>query len=167
MSWDEYATADPYVIRVGSEFYMYYLGQDRAARQRIGVARSSDGLHWQKLKANPVLELGEPGAFDENGLGEPAVWQQRGYYWMLYTGRGAGEVRQLGLARSTDGVHWTKMRDVFAGAYEWDSKVICDPSVEVLDDSQVAVWFGGGDIARPDENLNGQIGFGTLRMVPQ
>jgi predicted GH43/DUF377 family glycosyl hydrolase len=167
MSWDEYATADPYVIRVGSEFYMYYLGQDRAARQRIGLARSSDGLHWQKLTANPVLELGEPGAFDENGLGEPAVWQQRGYYWMLYTGRGAGEVRQLGLARSTDGVHWTKMRDVFAGAYEWDSKVICDPSVEVIDDSQVAVWFGGGNIARPDENLNGQIGFGTLRMVAQ
>jgi hypothetical protein len=86
---------------------------------------------------------------------------------MLYTGRGAGEVRQLGLARSTDGVHWTKMRDVFAGAHEWDSKVMCDPSVELIDDSTVAVWFGGGNVARPDENLNGQIGFGTLHIVAQ
>jgi hypothetical protein len=59
------------------------------------------------------------------------------------------------------------MQDVFAGAHEWDSKVICDPSVEVIDDSTVAVWFGGGNVARPDENLNGQIGFGTLRMVAQ
>jgi len=167
MSWDEKGVADPYVIRIGSTFYMYYLGQDRAARQRIGVARSADGLHWQKLTSNPVLELGVPGAFDENGLGEPAVWQQRGFYWMLYTGRGAGEVRQLGIARSTDGIHWNKMHDVFTGAHEWDSKVMCDPSVEVIDDSSVAVWFGGGNIARPDENLNGQIGFGTLRMVAQ
>ncbi len=165
MSWDEKGVADPYVIRIGSTFYMYYLGQDRAARQRIGVARSPDGMHWQKLTSNPVLELGAPGAFDENGLGEPAVWQQRGFYWMLYTGRGAGEVRQLGIARSTDGIHWSRMQDVFAGAHEWDSKVICDASVEVIDDSSTAVWFGG--IARPDENLNGQIGFGTLRMAAQ
>ena len=167
MSWDENGVADPYVIRVGSEFYMYFLGQDRAARQRIGVARSSDGVHWQKLMGNPVLEIGAPGAFDENGLGEPAVWQQRGYYWMLYTGRGAGEVRRLGLARSTDGVHWTKLRDVFAGAHAWDAKVICDPSVAVIDDSTVAVWFGGGDAPSPDYGLNGQIGFGTLRMAAQ
>ena len=27
----------------------------------------------------------------------------------------------------------------------------------------VRVWFGGGDIARPDENLNGQIGYGELK----
>jgi Glycosyl hydrolases family 32 N-terminal domain len=167
MSWDEYGVADPYVIRIGKTFYMYYLGEDRAARQRIGVARSEDGLHWQKLTANPVLEIGAPGAIDENGLGEPAVWQQRGYYWMLYTGRGAGEVRRLGLARSTDGLHWSKMQDVFEGAREWDSKVMCDPSVEPLDDSQTLVWFGGGNVARPDENLNGQIGFGTLHMVAQ
>ena len=39
--WDERAVADPYVIRIGAYFYMYYLGQDRAMRQRIGVARSA------------------------------------------------------------------------------------------------------------------------------
>jgi len=167
MSWDERGVADPYVLRIGSEFYMYFLGQDRAARQRIGVARSEDGAHWRKLTSNPVLELGDPGAFDENGLGEPAVWQTRGFYWMLYTGRGAGEVRRLGIARSTDGVHWTKLPYVFGGAHPWDSKVMCDPSVEPVDDSTVQVWFGGGDIARPDENLNGQIGHGVLRMTPQ
>jgi len=167
MSWDEYGVADPYVIRIGSTFYMYYLGEDRAMRQRIGVAKSADGAHWQKLTSNPVLELGAPGAFDENGLGEPEVWQQRGYYWMLYTGRGAGELRRLGIARSTDGIHWSKMQDVFQGAYPWDSKVMCDPSVEVVDESTAIVWFGGGNVARPDENLNGQIGMGTLRMVAQ
>ncbi len=109
MSWDERGVADPDVLRIGPYFYLYYLGQDRADRQRIGLARSADGIHWQKLVSNPILELGPPGAFDENGLGEPAVWQARGFYWMLYTGRGAGEIRRLGLARSTDGVHWSKV----------------------------------------------------------
>jgi hypothetical protein len=163
MSWDEYGVADPYIIRVNDSYYLYFLGQDRASRQRIGVARSRNGIQWDKLRSNPILELGESGAFDEKGLGEPAVWQARGFYWMLYTGRGAGEVRKLGMARSIDGVHWTKLPQVFSGAQEWDSKVMCDPTVEPLDDSRVAVWFGGGNVASPDENLNGQIGYGVLR----
>jgi hypothetical protein len=172
MSWDERAVADPYVIRIpgtgphaGDPYlYMYYLGQDRAdpPRQRIGVARSADGVHWEKLRSNPILELGDPGSFDEAGLGEPAVWQSNGFYWMLYTGRDFEEYRRLGLARSTDGVHWQKQAAVFSGAHEWDSKVICDPTV-LVENGQIRVWFGGGNAASPDEKLNGQIGYATLR----
>ena len=164
-SWDEYGVADPYVVRAGPYFYMYYLGQDRAKQQRLGVARSSDGVRWTKLRSNPILELGGIGSFDENGLGEPAVWQSHGYHWMLYTGRDIVEVRRMGLARSADGVHWTKLPEVFSGSEAWNSKVMCDPTVEVLADSRIAVWFGGGNVAHPVGNLNGQIGYGVLRAV--
>jgi predicted GH43/DUF377 family glycosyl hydrolase len=166
MSWDERDVADPYVIRIGSYFYMYYLGQDRAdpPRQRIGVARSGDGIRWTKLRTNPILELGDPGAFDEAGLGEPAVWSSHGFYWMLYTGRDFAELRRVGLARSTDGVHWRKLPAVFAGTQAWDSKVLCDPTV-LVEGSEIRVWFGGGDVASPDERLHGQIGYGILRPV--
>jgi predicted GH43/DUF377 family glycosyl hydrolase len=160
-SWDERGVADPYVIRAGSAYYMFYLGQDRARRQRLGVAMSDDGITWYKLRSNPILELGEYGAFDENGLGEPAVWAARGYYWMLYTGRDRGEVRRLGLARSRDGVAWVRQPEVLAGDQPWDSKVLCDPSV-LAERDRVQVWFGGGDVAQPDQNVDGQIGFGTL-----
>lgn len=161
-SWEERGVADPYVIRSSGYFYIYYLGQDRARRQRLGLARSPDGVRWEKLRANPILELGGPGAFDENGLGEPAVWDYGGFYWMLYTGRDAGESRRLGLARSTDGVHWNKLPVVFSGEKAWDSKVMCDPSV-VMEGQQIRVWFGGGDVARPDENVHGQIGLAILK----
>jgi len=154
-SWDERDVADPDVIRAGSELYLYYLGQDRGARQRIGVARSHDGVHWEKLRANPVLD-------DEDNIGEPAVWQDRGFYWMLYTARLRDEQRRLRLARSIDGVHWTKLPGELAGAQAWDSKVICDAAV-VVDGGRVLVWFGGGDVARPDENIQGQIGYGVLQ----
>lgn len=160
-SWDERGVADPYVIRAGENFYMFYLGQDRARRQRLGVAMSRDGVRWTKLRGNPILELGEYGSFDSNGLGEPAVWTVRGYYWMLYTGRDHDEIRRMGLARSRDGVRWEKLPTVIAGSEAWDSKVICDPAV-IVNGDRVTVWFGGGDVANPDQNIHGQIGLGQL-----
>ena len=162
-SWDERGVADPYVIRAGASFYMYFLGQDRAGRQRLGVARSGDGVHWQQLLSNPVLELGEAGAFDENGLGEPAVWVSHGRYWMLYTGRDREEYRRIGLAWSLEGVRWTRLAadTVFSGSEAWNAKVVCDPSV-LLEDGVIRVWYGGGDRAAPAENLNGAIGYAVL-----
>jgi predicted GH43/DUF377 family glycosyl hydrolase len=164
-SFDERAVADPDVIRRGDWFYMFYLGQDRAARQRLGVARSRDGAVWEKLRTNPILELGEPGAFDETGLGEPAVWSSGGWYWMLYTGRDRAERRRVGLARSADGVRWDRETRFapLAGAEAWDSQVMCDPTVEIQPSGAIRVWFGGGDVATPDHGLNGQIGVGLLR----
>jgi hypothetical protein len=113
-----------------------------------------------------VLELGQPGSFDEIGLGEPAVWSSRGSYWVLYTGRDKHENRRLGLARSQDGVRWQRVEEspVLAGNAAWNAKVVCDPSVEV-DSDIVRVWFGGGDRAEPAENLNGQIGLATLEIT--
>ena len=164
-SWDERGVADPYVIRQVDFYYMYFLGQDRARRQRLGVARSRDGVHWDKFRENPILELGAPGRFDELGLGEPAVWSQHGWYWMLYTGRDRKEYRRLGLARSRDGVRWQRVTEdaVLSGTHDWDAKVVCDPSVLVEGDI-VSVWFGGGNKAQPAENLNGQIGYATLKL---
>jgi predicted GH43/DUF377 family glycosyl hydrolase len=160
-AWDERGVADPHVIRIGRSYYMFYLGQDRARRQRLGVAVSDDGVTWYKLRRNPILELGDYGAFDENGLGEPAVWASHGYYWMLYTGRDRSEVRRIGLARSRNGVDWEKQPTVFAGDQAWDSKVICDPAV-LVEGGHVRVWFGGGDVPTPDHGLHGQIGVATL-----
>ncbi len=162
-SWDERGVADPYVIEAGGRYYMYYLGQDRARRQRLGVAQSEDGVQWTKLLSNPVLQLGAAGAFDENGLGEPAVWSGQGRYWMLYTGRDRRECRRLGLAWSLDGVHWTRLAadTVLTGAQPWNSKVLCDPSV-LVEENVVRVWFGGGDVCTPAERLHGQIGYATL-----
>ncbi len=164
-SWDERGAADPYVLETGGKLYLYYLGQDRARRQRLGLAVSEDGTVWTKLRQNPILELGGPGAFDENGLGEPAVWQAHGWWWMLYTGRASNEVRRMGLARSQDGVRWQKLDLVISGTEAWNSKVVCDATV-IPEAARVRVWFGGGDDAQPAENLHGQIGYGELIWRP-
>jgi predicted GH43/DUF377 family glycosyl hydrolase len=161
-SFDESAVADPYVIRIGDTWYMYYLGQDRARRQQIGLARSRDGIVWEKLRSNPVLAMSDPGGMDDRGLGEPAVWQSKGWYWMLFTGRDVHESRTLGLARSLDGVKWIRSSEIFRGDQAWDNKVLCDPTV-LVQNGRVRVWFGGGDVASPDQNLHGQIGVGEMK----
>jgi predicted GH43/DUF377 family glycosyl hydrolase len=163
-AWDERAAADPYVIEQDGRLYLYYLGEDRARRQRLGLAVSTDGLHWTKLRSNPILEIVE-GSFDENGLGEPAVWRARGSWWMLYTGRSRSEVRRMGLARSQDGVRWQRTALVITGSEPWNAKVVCDATVLAGED-RVRVWFGGGDVAHPAENLHGRIGYGELVWQP-
>jgi predicted GH43/DUF377 family glycosyl hydrolase len=165
-SWDERGVADPFVIRQGSYFYLYYTGLDRAQVQRLGVARSTDGTHWRKLVTNPILSPGGRDSMDEAGLGEPAVWQAGGKYWMLFTGRAWDEQRRLGLAESPDGVTWARVKNwSFSGTDSWDSKVVCDPSVEVTP-TGVRLWFGGGDVASPDERLHGQIGYAFIPATP-
>lgn len=166
-SWDERGAADPYVVSFGDFLYMYYLGQDRAHRQMLGVARSRDGVVWTRLRGNPVLEPGGPGQFDERGVGEPAVWTAYGWYWMLYTGRDRHERRRIGLARSRDGVHWEKVGAgaLFAGRDAWNQQVACDPAV-MERGGEVRVWYGGGDVPRPDERVDGQIGLFTLTPEP-
>lgn len=160
-SWDERGAGDPYVIRAGPNYYMFYLGMDRSERQSLGVAMSADGVAWYKLRSNPILQPGDYGSFDENGLGEPAVWVAHGYYWMLFTGRDRNENRRLGLARSREGIRWEKLPAVIAGDQQWNTKVICDPTV-IMEGDHVRVWFGGGDVPRPDQNIDGQIGLATL-----
>ena len=162
-SFDESAVADPYAVRLNGTFYLYYLGQNRAHQQRLGLARSPDGVVWEKLRSNPLFDLPAPGsnAFDENGQGEPAVFLFQGRYWLLWTGRDAMEHRALGLAFSSDGVHWIPVNRIFRGSQPWNNAVLADPTV-VLFHGEPTVWFGGGNKPSPDERLNGQIGMGRF-----
>jgi predicted GH43/DUF377 family glycosyl hydrolase len=162
-SWDETGVGDPYVIRCGGSYYLYYLGQNRRGLQRLGVARSQDGVHWQKSGANPVLDVGAPGSFDERGLGEPAVFVAGGRFYMLYTGRDTAEQRRVGWAQSDNGVDWERVAaaPLLQGFSAWNSRVVCDPAVW-REGARILVWFGGGDEASPDENLNGQIGLAWI-----
>ncbi|WP_153100480.1 hypothetical protein [Paraburkholderia hayleyella] len=168
-SWEDSAVGDPYVIARNGYLYLYYLGQNHTAIQRLGVARSQDGITWQRSSANPVLDVGAYGTFDENGLGEPSVAYTPPYFYMLYTGRDKNEQRNIGYAISTDGIHWKKMSVTGLIAQKqlpsWASKVVCDTTLLENSPGKWQVWFGGGDKPHPGQNLNGQIGLATLDLT--
>ena len=87
---------------------------------------------------------------------------------MLYTGRDRAENRRLGIVRSLDGVHWERLREsaLFEGTAPWMSKVVCDPHVEPGENGALRIWFGGGSIPHPAENIAGAIGYATLELMP-
>ncbi|WP_322924136.1 hypothetical protein [Paenibacillus campi] len=168
-TWDSDGVADPYVIKHGDYLYLYYLGMNEMKVQRLGVARSKDGIHWDKLSSNPILDVGAAGTFDENGLGEPSVVYYAPYFYMIYTGRNASETRDVGLAISSDGINWRKMDT--AGLFpnrapgSWDQYVICDTTLW-LDSptNKLYAWYGGGNKQEPAQNLNGNIGLFTVNI---
>ena len=156
-AWDEAAVADPYVVACTDVLYLFYLGQDRHGRQRLGLARSADGVRWQRSDRNPILELGGRDAFDERGLGEPAVLRTPDGWRMLYTGRDSQERRRMGWAHSQDGLRWEKRGPILSGQLPWNEAVVCDATF-LVEGAQLSVWYGGGSVPSPDENLSGAIG---------
>lgn len=167
--WNSISVADPYVIEHDGNLYMYYLGENEQGIQRLGVAMSEDGINWIENTLNPIMDVGVFGAFDEYGLGEPSIIYKAPYFYMLYTGRNSAEQRNIGIAVSTDGVNWKKMNydGLFQlGGDKWNSQVRCDTTLLDEGDS-ITVWYGGGNIASPDENLNGSIGMFKIKFDNQ
>jgi hypothetical protein len=169
--WDEHSVSDPYVLRDGKSLYMYFLGMNRVGVQKLGVAKSLDGVKWIKHPGNPILDVGRIGDFDVQGLGEPSVIKLGHYYLMAYTGRGLSEERTLGFAVSFDGVNWRKLDSHLASLSSlrtgWKSKVLCDSTfLQGAKASVVRVWYGGGRKADPAENIDGKLGYFEVEVPP-
>jgi hypothetical protein len=105
-------------IATGSPCYrMWYVGNDEKDDRRIGYAVSPDGVTWARVPGpapdGSVLEVGAAGAagaFDSFGVSAPTVVKDGDTFRMWYTGLGKGNAIQgVGLATSTDGLHWTRV----------------------------------------------------------
>ena len=78
-------------------------------RAAIGLARSDDGLVWERASSSPVLEPpAEPSAWDGGGVMTPwVVPLDDGSARMYYVGRALSGARGIGMAAS-DGADWTR-----------------------------------------------------------
>ena len=112
--WDSYLVGSPSVAMSGSTYLMYYEGVNTTTdAHAIGVATSTDGVNWTKSSA-PVVQAAS-GAWDATEVRYPAVINNNGSFLMIFQGTGTGTA--LGLATSTDGMHWTQHSGaVFTGA---------------------------------------------------
>jgi predicted GH43/DUF377 family glycosyl hydrolase len=73
-SWEGDRVAGAHVCRVGEWLYAAYIGfangfEDSA----IGIARSRDGVSWERHVGNPVLSRGQAGEFDSINVYKPFV----------------------------------------------------------------------------------------------
>ena len=97
--WEGPSLAGPFVIRVRAEILLYY-----SAQGGIGMARSSDGLSFQKV-AGPIFSRDPASTWETTEVRAPSVYALAdGRLRMLYASGSS-----IGEAESTDGIHFTRV----------------------------------------------------------
>ena len=122
--WEEKDVFNPAIVVRDNKVYMLYRAQDKiglpGGTSRIGLAISSDGLHFTR-NSSPVL-------FPDNDNYKKYEWQggcedprivedEQGIYYMTYTAFD-GKIARLLVATSKDLIHWIKKGPAFAEAYK-------------------------------------------------
>ncbi len=148
-AWDHYAVDNPFLLEVDGTLYCFYEGQDKplneSGHERIGLAVSRDGLHWKKHAANPILGVGEAGAFDSVVAKLPVVISVDGTYYLFYSGRD-DKTKQIGLATSTNLTTWTKHPGnpvLPSRAQRWDRFISTYPAPPMKHDGRYYLLYRG------------------------
>ena len=128
-SWDArlYGQISPCtVIRKGDTYFLYYVGADGdrttdggPAHRALGVATSPDGIHYTKFAGNPILTY-LPHINQEEGIFSAGSALDTNRDILIYYGSSLAQNAttesvqgNVALARSHDGLHFTKEGEAF------------------------------------------------------
>ena len=97
----------PVVVHRGDGYHMWYTGQAKG-HSKIGYAKSTDGIHWVRQSAQPVLESSLP--WEGVAVMCPDVlWDKDEHKWKMWYSAGTQyEPNAIGYATSSDGLVWEK-----------------------------------------------------------
>lgn len=84
-SWERDRVAGAHVFRHEGFLYAAYIGFANGFEESsIGIARSTDGINWERHAANPVVTRGGPGDFDSINVYKPFVIVEDGVWRMWF-----------------------------------------------------------------------------------
>jgi hypothetical protein len=150
------------VVDDGTTYHMWFTGTTVDTNGwitgvAVGHATSPDGIAWTMDPANPVINPGESGEWDDESLdGGPVVYDGT-QFKMWYAGWSDGD-SDVGYATSPDGSIWTKypgnpvMEHGPPGS--WDDTWL-QPATVLVEDGTYRMWFHG----RAEDYYSGQIGY--------
>ncbi len=112
LPWEKHCLEAPTVTRHGNELVLFYAGAYNNEPQQIGVAYSSDGVHWHRFSSSPLLANGGPGAWNSSESGHPGYFLDAdGRSYLFYQGNpDHGKTWQLAFVR----LDWQGNRPVLA-----------------------------------------------------
>ncbi|MEE1013745.1 MAG: hypothetical protein U0L92_05495 [Clostridia bacterium] len=105
------------VLKIDGVYKMWYTGQARGYSY-IGYAESSDGIHFERKCAEPIMISEYP--WEGESVMNPCVLYENGEYRMWYSAGETYEPNVLAYATSKDGIHWNKIR--------FNPIFVCDPN---------------------------------------
>jgi hypothetical protein len=169
--------------------WVIYFYTDGAANtsQVIGRATAPGPQGPWTADPEPVLQPGGPGAWDDIQVTRPSVVRTKTGYVMYYEGLGDLHDFMVGMASSTDGVHWTKYNDPSTTTQpfvesdpviqpttdpnKWDAYGVGHPHVQITPDGWVMLYRGGGlgerNTGPGDRHQPRQAALGYIRHRPR
>jgi len=97
---------DPRLLKIGEIYYLTYTGYNKKDAQ-LCLATSKDLVHWER---KGVILPAYKGHWNVGWTKSGAIVPEKieGKYWMYFLGTSADKTDQMGLAYSTDLLHWTE-----------------------------------------------------------
>jgi len=124
--WEALHTFNPAAIVRNGKIYMFYRAEDDTGKMeigghtsRLGLATSSDGLHFTRGREPVFYPARDSQAEREwpGGVEDPRIVEaEDGRYVLTYT-QYNGQTYDVGIATSKDLLHWTKFGPAFQGSF--------------------------------------------------
>jgi predicted GH43/DUF377 family glycosyl hydrolase len=134
---DAVAATDPWLLKRGTDWWLFYSGYDGPGRASILAAVSGSGTAWERVGS--VLEP----AAGELGVSEPSVLAIRRRFVMFFVSN-AGLRSTIQMATSADGLTWHRQGNVLPGSGdEADLLSERSPCALRLQDHTLQLWFAG------------------------
>lgn len=143
IEWEKDRLNRPHILKIEDTWYMWYTGQNtEKQRSAIGLATSRDGLQWERIGANPVLE--PTGGWERNNVMCPHVLYENGTFRMWYSGGEMYEPDAIGYAESEDGIHWRRepTNPVLRPAGGWESDRVTAACIVPRESDYLAFYIG-------------------------
>jgi len=137
---------DPRVVKIDDLYYLTYTGYNKQDAQ-LCLATSRDLIHWQR---KGVLLPAYKGKWNVGWTKSGAIVPEKigGKYWMYYLGTARDKTDQMGIAYSTDLVHWTDALDspvLPRRAGHFDSRVVEPGPPPILTEDGIFLIYNGAD----------------------
>ncbi len=118
-------------IEKDEKLYLFYTGnkwtgpdQDKDLKQVQCLAVSNDGVHFEKIDENPVIEAAPSGDIHPNHFRDPKVWKEGDYYYCVLGSQTKDRIGQVLLYRSADLMKWEFVNVMARGngnmGYMWE-----------------------------------------------
>lgn len=138
---------DPRLVKFDDTYYLTYTGYNRKDAQ-LCLATSKDLVHWER---KGVILPAYKGRWNVGWTKAGAIVPEKidGRFWMYFLGTAVDKTDQMGLAYSTDLLHWTEALDSPVLARRpghFDSRVVePGPPPMVTADAIVMIYNGADD----------------------
>jgi predicted GH43/DUF377 family glycosyl hydrolase len=137
---------DPRLVKFGETYYLTYTGYNTKDAQ-LCLATSRDLIHWER---KGVILPAYKGNWNTGWTKSGAIVPEKidGKYWMYFLGTTPDKNDQMGLAYSTDLIHWTEATKtplLPRRPGQFDSRVVEPGPSPILTHDGIVLIYNGAD----------------------